>query len=86
MKNYQLIEDYFVKLHQNYGISELSYKDKRLEIDEHNIKNLVFLSEDFNDEFDNMFAPFVTTHVNVIVSDKSLFLNILPLSVSIVIT
>jgi hypothetical protein len=42
MKNYQLIEDYFVKLHQNYGISELSYKDKRLEIDEHNIKNLFF--------------------------------------------
>ena len=40
----------------------------------------------FNDEFDNMFAPFVTTHVNVIVSDKSLFLNILPLSVSIVTT
>ena len=54
MKNYQLIEDYFVKLHQNYGISELSYKDKRLEIDERNIKNLVFLSEDFKDEFDNL--------------------------------
>lgn len=54
MKNYQLIEDYFIKLHQNFGISELSYQDKRLEIDDKSIKNMIFVSEAFNDEFDNL--------------------------------
>lgn len=54
MENYHLIEDYFVRLHQNFGISELSFKNRKLELDEQSIKNLTFVFEAFNDELDNL--------------------------------
>lgn len=64
MKDLRLVEDYFIKLHQNYGISELSFKDKKIELDEHNMSKLVFVFEDFNKEFDNLLA-----HCNLIYSE-----------------
>jgi hypothetical protein len=54
MKNLNLLEEYFVKLHKVFGISNLSYINQRLELDEENLRQTVFLSEAFNDEFDNL--------------------------------
>jgi len=56
MKDFGLVEDYFIRLHKNYGISELSYKDQKIELNEHNMSQLVFVFEDFNEEFDNLLA------------------------------
>lgn len=54
MKNFELIEDYFIKLHRNYGISEVSYYDQMVLLDDNNMKKLVFMFEAFNQEFDNL--------------------------------
>ena len=54
MNNLKYIEDYFIKLHRNFGISELSYQNRRLELDESNMKLLVFASEAFDEEFENL--------------------------------
>ena len=56
MKDFELIEDYFIRLHKNYGISELSFKENKIELDENNMSQLVFVFEDFNEEFDNLLA------------------------------
>ena len=53
MNNLKHIEDYFIKLHRSFGISELSYQNRRLELDESNMKLLVFSSEAFDEEFEN---------------------------------
>ena len=54
MNNNHLIEEYFVSLHKNFGISELSFQNQRIELDESVMKNLVFISEAFDEEFDNL--------------------------------
>ena len=54
MNNLKHIEDYFIKLHRSFGISELSYQNRRLELDESNMKQLVFASEAFDEEFENL--------------------------------
>ena len=54
MNNLKHIEEYFIKLHRNFGISELSYQNRRLELDESNMKQLVFASEAFDEEFENL--------------------------------
>ena len=54
MNNLKHIEDYFIKLHRSFGISELSYQNRRLELDESNMKLLVFASEAFDEEFENL--------------------------------
>lgn len=64
MKDFELIEDYFIKLHKNYGISEISYKNRKVELDENNVSKMVFVLEDFNEEFDNLLA-----HCNLIYSE-----------------
>lgn len=56
MRNLNLIEEYFVKLHINFGISELSYHNQRLELNEDTMKQMVFMSEAFNDEFENLIS------------------------------
>lgn len=56
MRDFGLVEDYFIRLHKNYGISELSYRDQKIELNEHNMSQLVFVFEDFNEEFDNLLA------------------------------
>ena len=54
MKNLNLIEEYFINLHKHFGISELSFKNKRLELNEDTVKQMVFISEAFNNEFENI--------------------------------
>ena len=54
MNNLKHIEDYFIKLHRSFGISELSYQNRRLELDESYMKQLVFASEAFDEEFENL--------------------------------
>lgn len=54
MKNFESIENYFINIHRTFGISELSYRNSRLELDENNIKQLVFSSEAFDEEFENL--------------------------------
>lgn len=56
MRNLNLIEEYFVKLHRNFGISELSYRNQKLELNEDTMKQMVFMSEAFNDEFENLIS------------------------------
>lgn len=64
MKDFELIEDYFINLHKNYGITELSFRNHKIELDEKNMSQLVFVFEDFNEEFDNLLD-----HCNLIYSE-----------------
>lgn len=54
MKELGLIEDYFIKLHRNFGISELSFKNQKVEFSEKDLRQLVFMTEAFNEEFENL--------------------------------
>lgn len=54
MSRLDFLEDYFVKIHKNFGISKLAYRNNRLDIDDKYIRNMVFASDDFNNEFDNL--------------------------------
>lgn len=64
MKNFELIEDYFIKLHLNFGISELTFENQKLELDESSVKQLVFMFEAFNEELDNLLE-----HCNLIYNE-----------------
>lgn len=54
MENLNSLEEYFVKIYKNYGITSLNFRDNKLEIDDQFIRNMVFASDDFNSEFDNL--------------------------------
>ncbi|SNV50442.1 Uncharacterised protein [Chryseobacterium taklimakanense] len=54
MENLNSLEEYFVKIYKNYGITSLDFRDNKLEIDDQLIKHMVFASDDFNSEFDNL--------------------------------
>lgn len=54
MSNLNLIEEYFINLHKNFGISELSFRNRRLELNDDTMKQIIFISEAFNDEFENL--------------------------------
>lgn len=49
-----LLEDYFVKLHKNYGISNLQFCGRNVKLDEKFMRNMVFYSDDFNQEYENL--------------------------------
>ena len=54
MNRLDFFEDYFVKICKNYGITKLNYNEESLELDEKCIRNMVFASDDFNNEYDNL--------------------------------
>lgn len=54
MENLNSLEEYFVKIYKNYGISSLNFRDRKSEIDDEFIRHMVFASDDFNSEFDNL--------------------------------
>lgn len=54
MERLDILEAYFVKLHQHFGITEIGYKDRVLQIDEKYLRSMVFCCQDFNEEFDNL--------------------------------
>lgn len=54
MNNLKYVEDYFLKIHKNFGISQLSFNNQRLDLDENAMKQLVFTHENFDEEFDNL--------------------------------
>lgn len=54
MENLNSLEEYFVKIYKNYGISSLNFRDRKLEIDDEFIRHMVFAPDDFNSEFDNL--------------------------------
>ena len=54
MENLNSLEEYFVKICKNYGITSLNFCDRKLEIDDELIRHMVFASDDFNSEFDNL--------------------------------
>ena len=54
MENLNSLEEYFVKIYKNYGIASLNFRDRKLEIDDEFIRHMVFASDDFNSEFNNL--------------------------------
>ena len=54
MENLNSLEEYFVKIYKNYGITSLNFRDRKLEIDDEFIRHMLFASDDFNSEFDNL--------------------------------
>lgn len=52
MENLNSLEEYFGKIYKNYGIT--SFRDRKSEIDDEFITHMVFASDDFNSEFDNL--------------------------------
>ena len=52
MENLNSLEEYFVKIYKNYGIT--NFRDRKLEIDDEFIRHMLFASDDFNSEFDNL--------------------------------
>ncbi len=54
MNHLNSLEEYFVKIYKNYGITDLKFRDNKLELDDKFIRNMVFASDDFNSEFDNL--------------------------------
>ena len=62
MENLNSLEEYFVKIYKNYGIASLDFRDNKLEIDDQLIKHMVFASDDFNSEFDNLLEHFLLVY------------------------
>lgn len=54
MENLNSLEEYFVKIYKNYGITSLKLRDRKSEIDDEFIRHVVFASDGFNSEFDNL--------------------------------
>lgn len=54
MNHLNFLEDYFVKIYKNYGITDIRFNNNKIELDEKFIRNMVFASDDFNSEFDNL--------------------------------
>lgn len=54
MENLNSLEEYFVKIYKNYGITSLNFRDRKLELDDEFIRHMLFASDDFNSEFDNL--------------------------------
>ena len=54
MENPNSLEEYFVKIYKNYGIISFNFRDRKLEIDDEFIRHILFASDDFNSEFDNL--------------------------------
>mgnify|MGYP006872532991 CR=1 FL=1 len=54
MENLNSLEEYFVKIYKNYGITSFNFRDRKSEIDDEFIRNMVLASIDFNSEFDNL--------------------------------
>ena len=55
-------EDYFVRIYKNYGISRLNFRDNKIYIDEQNLRETLFSSDDFNEEFENLFETCQTIY------------------------
>ncbi|WP_277111124.1 hypothetical protein [Chryseobacterium taklimakanense] len=54
MENLNSLEEYFVKIYKNYGITSFNFRDRKSEIDDEFIRRMLFASDDFNSEFDNL--------------------------------
>lgn len=54
MENLNSLEEYFVKIYKTYGITSFNFRDRKLEIDDEFIRHMLFASDDFNSEFDNL--------------------------------
>lgn len=54
MENLNSLEEYFVKIYKNYGITSFNFRDRKSEIDDEFIRHMLFASDDFNSEFDNL--------------------------------
>ncbi len=54
MKRLEILEDYFVKMHNRYGICKISFDRNELEVEDKCLRNMVFRSDDFNKEYDTL--------------------------------
>ena len=54
MVNSEIMEDYFVKISKDFGITKLGFNENKIELDDKFIRNMVFTSEDFDAEFENL--------------------------------
>jgi|GEM_PF-1192595 len=54
MVHSEILEDYFVKISQNYGITKLDFDENKVQLDDKFIRNMIFMSDDFDHEFDNL--------------------------------
>lgn len=54
MENLNSLEEYFVKIYKNYGITSFNFRDRKLEIDDEFVRHKVFASDDFNSDFNNL--------------------------------
>lgn len=54
MTHLNFLNDYFIKIHQNFGISKLEYDFEKLEIEDKDLRNMVFASDDFDRDFEGL--------------------------------
>ncbi len=54
MDTVTLFEDYFIRLNKKFGITKLNYNEDSLDLDEKYIRNMVFASDDFNEEYEGL--------------------------------
>lgn len=62
MENLNSLEEYFVKIYKNYAITSFNFRDRKSEIDGKFIRHMVFASDDFNSEFDNLLEHFLLVY------------------------
>lgn len=62
MSHLNYLEDYFVKIYKSYGIAHIKFRDNRIELDDRVIRNMVFSSDDFNTEFENLLEHCCLVH------------------------
>lgn len=54
MASLNFMEEYFIRMHKIFGISKLNFEDNKVKIEDDVLKNMVFASDEFNHEFENL--------------------------------
>ncbi len=54
MERHEFLNDYFIKIYRKFGISKINFDGNVVEMDEKYLRNMVFGSENFNNEYEKL--------------------------------
>ena len=54
MDRHEFLDEYFIKMYKKFGISRVNYADGALELDETDIRRMVFKSDNFSRDYDTL--------------------------------
>lgn len=52
MARNEFFEDYFVRLNKKFGITKIDFNHNKLFIEDKDLRNMIFASENFNEEYE----------------------------------